>query len=159
MADLGNLKSYLDDYDIAFEWGRKKYKIKPTAKQILDFKRQWNEVSETKKKSDQATIWEHTAPLFGSSFDRETYEFGPDSNPDGEHHNLLPQLLEDGMDIELLDRLLAAAHAKYFFGDEVAEELAKTGDLGKALRAVRERNEENDKKATPTGAGETSADA
>lgn len=159
MADLGNLKAYQDDHDISFQWGKKTYKIKPTAEKILDFKRAWNEIDSNKKRSDQATIWEYTAPLFGSTFDRESYRFGADDNPDGPNHNLIPQLLDDGMDMEILDRLLASAHAKYFFGDEVAEELAKTGDLGKASRAIRERNEQKNNPGTPPTTGETNTDA
>lgn len=155
MADLGNLKAYLDDHDISFSWGNKKYKIKPSAEQILDFKRNWNSITDNRQKTDQATIWEHVAPLFGSKFDRKSYRFSADDNPDGEHHNLIPELLDNGMDVDILDRLLASAYAKYFFSDEVAEELAKTGDLGKALQEVRKKNEENDKTATPTAPGET----
>lgn len=158
MADLGNLRQYLDDYDISFSWGNKKYKIKPTAEQILDFQRDMNNITDNRKRTDQSTIWEHVAPLLGSRFDKETWRFGGDDNPDGEHHGLIPDLIDAGMDMEILDRLLASTYAKYFFGDEVAEELSKTGDLGKALRNVRERNEENDKKATPTAPGETNAD-
>ena len=158
MADLGNLRQYLDDYDISFSWGNKKYKIKPSAEQVLDFKRNWNSIADNRKKTDQATIWEHVAPLFGSSFDPETYRFDVDDNPEGEHHGLIPNLLDAGMDVDILDRLLAAAYAKYFFSDDVAEELARTGDMGKALEAVRKKNEANDKKATQTERGETSED-
>lgn len=158
MADLGNLRQYLDDYDISFSWGNKKYKIKPSAEQILDFKRRWNSIADNRKKTDQATIWEHVAPLFGSSFDPETYRFDADDNPEGEHHGLIPNLLDAGMDVDIVDRLLAAAYAKYFFSDDVAEELARTGDMGKALEAVRKKSEANDKKATQTEHGETSED-
>lgn len=158
MADLGNLKQFLDDYDISFAWGNKKYKIKPTAEQILDFNRRWADTSDKKTGSDSVLIWEHTAPLLGSSFNRETYRFEADDHPDGPHHNLIPQLMDDGMDVEIVSRLLSSVHAKYFFSDEVAEELAKTGELGKALRNIRERNEENDAKATPTAPGETNVD-
>lgn len=155
MADLGNLRQYLDDHDISFEWGRKKYRLKPSAEQVLDYKQKFNQLVEEKKPQDQATIWESVAPFFGSTFDRETYRFGPDDNPEGEHHGLIPKLLDEGMDVDTLDRLLAAAHAKYRFGDEVAEELAKTGDLGKALRNIRKREEESDKKATQKATGGT----
>lgn len=156
MADLGNLKQYLDDYDIIFQWGRKTYRIKPSAEEVLDFKRRWSEISESRAGVEPYMIWQNVAPFFGSTFDHENWRFGADSNPAGENHGLLPALIEEGMDLEIMDRLLSATHAKYTFGDEIAEQVMITGSLGKALQNVQQKKEKQDgAPVTQTGSGET----
>ena len=159
MADFGQLTAYQDDHDITFDLGRKKYKIKPTAAQVLDFMAGWEKIKEDGKRSDAYTVWEVTAPLLGGVFDRETFRFGP--GPEGmENRDLIPELLDKGADIKTIGRLLSAVHTFYTFGEDVAEELYRTGDLGKAFANIKARQDEENGETPdpeiPPATGETS---
>ena len=160
MADLGQLSAYIDEYDIVFKFGRTTHKIKPSAEDVLDFMRNMEGFKTRSKGIDQYDVWELVAPLLGARFDRETFRFeaGPEDHP---HRDLVPNLLAQGMDIGVLDRVIGAAHVKYMHGDDVAEEFVKTGSLGKALRSVREREQaelDAAEKATPRDTGGPTVD-
>lgn len=156
MADLGQLNAYRDDYDFSFSAGKKKYRVKPSIDAVLDYRRTIGGITQGNKGAtiSQTTIWEITAPLLGGKFNTETYRFEA-GEEDDENANLLTDLIASGVDYTTLDRLLSSVYAKYQFGDEVAEELMRVGDLGKALRNLRERREAEAEKATQKDTGET----
>lgn len=162
MADFGQLTARQDDYDISFTLGRKTYKIKPSVEQVLDYMAAWNRLeSNTERHRIQGVdVWEITAPLLGARFDRDSYRFVP--GPEGEENrNLVPELLSKGVDLETLGNLLAAVHAKYQHGDEVATLFYETGDLGKAFTTVLNKQKaeaEAAEKETPQDTGETAED-
>lgn len=158
MANLGQLGQFIDDVDITFQYGRKKYSIKPPFTAVLRYMQEFEGWKDRKQPIDKYAIWELCAPLLGSTFDRETFEFGSVEDEDDPNRGLIPELLSKGMDIDTVDRIFAAVHVKYTHGDDVAEEFMKTGSLGKALQAVRLREEaaekETQKTATETGEGD-----
>lgn len=161
MADFGQLTARQDDYDVSFTLGRKTYKIKPSVEQVLDYMAAWNRLeSNTERHRIQGVdIWEITAPLLGARFDRDTYRFVPGPE-DEENRDLVPELLSKGVDLETLGDLLAAVHAKYQHGDEVATLFYETGDLGKAFTTVlnKQKEQEAAEKETPQDTGETAGD-
>lgn len=156
MADLGDLKKHLDPYDVSFNWGKKKYKIKPSAAQVLEYKRQFNELVKSKKRIDPATVYALIAPLLGSKFDPDTWVFEPCDDEHDPNRGLINELLDSGADFEVIDRLMSATQAKYQYGDDVATAFAETGDMGKALQLLNPMKSDPDNPETPTTAGETS---
>lgn len=158
MADLGDLKQYLDPYDVTFSWGQKKYRIKPTAEQVLRYKRDFTEMVQSGRRIDSGRIYQLLAPLFGSKFDPEEWVFSPADDEDVPHRGLINELLDKGADFEVIDRLLSATQAKYQYGNEVAEMFAATGDMGKALQLLNPMKSDQPKTETQQTAGETNED-
>lgn len=162
MADFGNLNQLVDSRDFYFVLddgdGEKTWEIKPTVMEVLTFMSRHDALKNENVPIDGFKIWELALPLFGAELKREPFKFVPIKNHRYSH---IIGLFTKHLDVPAIDRILTGAYLKYTSGDEVATEFMKTGDLGKALKAVRVKKEAEytGEKETQKGTGETTATA
>ena len=135
MADLGQLDDFLSGADITFSFKGKKYEITPTAREVLEFQRSYQNSINSDKGVDELGTWARVCPLLGSTFDKKTLEI-----KDG----ILGELIDAGASYMQLERIVSAVHFKYVQGDDLAKAYFETGDLGKALKIARGENQNND---------------
>lgn len=147
MADYGQLDDFLDEYDITFSFKNKKYEFKVSADKALAFHKYWA----NKKTSSEAEIWDSASQLIGGSFDGKAYQFGGTTQ----------ELVEAGMSIALIDRVLTAIYIQFRWQNvDLATEFVKEGSVGKAQKALDRKTELEGlaTKETLQEPGETSTD-
>lgn len=147
MADYGQLDDFLDEYDITFSFKGKTYQFKVSADKVLAFHKFWA----NKKTSSEADIWNTASQLIGGGFDGKEYTFSGTAQ----------ELVEAGMSISLIDRVLTAIYIQFRWQNtDLATEFVKEGSVGKAQKALDRKAELEDlaKKETLQAPGETSTD-
>lgn len=130
MTDFGQLDEQLDAYDIAFTFKGEDYHITPTASQVLEFHRDYYNARKSDEDSGMG-VWKRVAPLLGSKFNPKTAKITG---------GILEQIMEAGATYSQLERLVSAVHFKYVQGDDLAKAYFETGELGKAVDILKQRN-------------------
>lgn len=135
MADFGELKEFIEPNVITFTFNGEKYTINPTAKIGLKFINDFREATKGDGLTNNA-VYSLGANLMGGEYDPKANEFTG---------GLVPQLIEDGIDLEALHHILYTSVLHFYFGEQVSEIYYKTGDMNKALGL-----EDEDPKKTKT---------
>ena len=133
MTDFGQLDEQLDAYDISFTFKGKEYHITPSAEQVLEFHRDY--FNARKKDEDNGMgVWSRVAPLLGSKFNTKTAKITG---------GILAEIMENGASYSQMERLVSAVHFKYVQGDDLAKAYFSTGDLGKAVDYLKNKNNDS----------------
>lgn len=135
MADLGQLDDFLSGADITFTFKGKQYEVTPTARQVLEFQRDYQNDINSDKPTEEISTWARVCPLLGSTLNKKTLEI---------EGGILGELIDDGATYTQLERIVSAVHFKYVQGDDLAKAYFETGNLGKSLKMAREANQNND---------------
>lgn len=165
-VNFGALEDFIDDYDVEFTHKGKEYKETFPFANIAAFKvwlAGYSERAEKEAEEGEAgkhlteaertsTAWAGAAIILGGKFDPEKWEI---TGLPKKH--FLNEVIADGANFEVVDRLVSSIFAKYRFNDEVAATYYKERDLGKALQiAIAAASKKaNDDQETPKGTGET----
>lgn len=133
MTDFGQLDEQLDAYDISFTFKGEEYHITPSAEQVLEFHRDY--FNARKKGEDtNLNVWSRVAPLLGSKFNTKTMKMTG---------GILGEIIENGCSYSQMERLVSAVHFKYVQGDDLAKAYFSTGDLGKAVDYLKNKNNDS----------------
>lgn len=133
MTDFGQLDEQLDAYDISFTFKGEEYHITPSAEQVLEFHRDYFN-SRKKGEDDGMGVWSRVAPLLGSKFNTKTAKITG---------GILAEIMENGASYSQMERLVSAVHFKYVQGDDLAKAYFSTGDLGKAVDYLKNKNSDS----------------
>lgn len=134
MTDFGQLDEQLDAYDISFTFKGEEYRITPSAKQVLEFHRNYFNAREKGDDTDKSA-WSRVAPLLGSKFNAKTLKITG---------GILGEIMENGASFSQMERLVSAVHFKYVQGDDLAKAYFTTGDLGKAVEQLKSKSKSKD---------------
>lgn len=133
MTNFGQLDEQLDAYDISFTFKGEEYHITPSAEQVLEFHRDY--FNARKKDEDNGMgVWSRVAPLLGSKFNTKTAKITG---------GILAEIMENGASYSQMERLVSAVHFKYVQGDDLAKAYFSTGDLGKAVDYLKNKNNDS----------------
>lgn len=153
MADLGQLKQYVDEYDLTWKFGNKTYRLKPDFKDVLRFKHAWFSRSLDGPVAErQMDMFVHVGELVGSPFDTKTMEFG--GGPLGD-------MQAKGVDYTTLSTLVDSIWLFYMNGQETVQKYLDSLKGEDTVKGTDSPKGESKKNATPrktethTGAGET----
>lgn len=137
--NLGQLDASPDAglYSFRFEFAGTRHEVQPTVDAVLRFlagvEAMGNQVA-----FDRLDVLRLATPLVGGEFDPEAPEFKA-----GEHGDLVPRLIEEGMDFGALEHLLNTVFCLFMWGREVAEEFIEVGVIQTAFTRVAERRAAN----------------
>lgn len=130
--NLGRLEATPDagQYSFRFEFKEEVYEVQPTVAAVLQFIAGVESLGQ-QVNVDRLDIFRLATPLVGGEFDPEVPEFKA-----GEHGDLVPQLIEQGMDFGALETLLNTVFCLFQWGRDVAEEYMTSGDIQSSLVRV-----------------------
>lgn len=121
-------------YSFHFEFNGAEHEVQPTVDAVLRFIAGVEALGQ-QVAVDRMDILRLATPLVGGEFDPQVPEFKA-----GKHGDLVPWLIEQGIDFGALEHLLTTVFCLFQWGRDVAEEYLELGNIQQAFANVAERN-------------------